>query len=1525
MQTSRTDTDANIERVFRLSYQQGRTWANAQVQPSGPHPAVVATVQCGMRIEGPLNASRLRQAVQKTVDRHEILRTKFVQEYESSEPLQAVALHGSVSWRSMDLSDCNPEEKARQVNVFRAEDFREPFVLDENHLLRVSLLGTAPGESVLILTVPALCADTATMQTLSAEIVDAYEGGDGLDDGEETLQYASVSEWQRSLQDEEDASLGRKYWSDQPFAPPPIFALQRISNGRGTFSPTSFAAPLSAQAQAGLCVIEREEVFLFGCWLALLRAVTNQTRLRVGFTCHGRHYEELRGVVGPLARVLPVICSVPDGARLDELGKSLAELVDLANDWHEFYQRKKSEGPYEPVAFEYYEWRTTKAVSHDVRWSLAFAHSWSDRFHIKLALHRNADNLLASVEFDPDVFDPEYVAKLSEQLAVLIDAAIRGAHSQVDELPILSDKERQFLIAACNHTQTDFPREALLHQLIAEQAARTPHRIAVTFQGSHLTYEELDRRANQLAHALRQLRVGPEVRVGIFMHRSLEMIIAILGVLKADGAYVPLEPAYPAERLSFMLEDAQVATILTQQGLRQGLPKNDAEVLCIDDGMGAFLGQPACEPQSGACAENLAYALYTSGSTGRPKGAMISHRNLVNYLHWCCTAYSVDEGTGTPVHSSIGFDATITALFPPLLVGSTVVLLRESDGVDGIPEALGQTEGFSLIKITPAHLSLLNEFVAGNRLACKTRMLVIGGDALAGSQLSVWRRHAQQTRLINEYGPTETVVGCCIHEASEPDFACESVPIGRPIANTRLYVLDRRFHPVPSGVPGELFIAGEGVCRGYLGRPGITAERFVPDGLSGNSGGRMYRTGDLVVQNADGVLCFLGRLDRQVKIRSYRIELGEIEAQLGSHPSVSQSAVVARTVPSGDKSLVAYIQPSGTARPTAGTLRVFLLEKLPEYMVPAAFVILDKLPLTAHGKIDRGALPDPETMRTAESERCVPPNTSAEAALAAIWREVLKLDRIGIHDDFFSYGGDSIQSILIVARAAKIGLRFTTRDLFRNPTIAGLAAAAGKNSTGPAGCCELRGVVPLTPIQRWFFEQRLPNPNHFNQSVLLEMRSDIRADWVRQVFEGLVACHDALRLRFTRQADTWVQEYSESEGTVIVEEKDLGALPAQHRQAIVESLIAGAQSGLHISDGPLVRAVLFRFGVGAPVKLLLSIHHLVIDGVSWRILLDDFATAYRQIANGEPIQLTPPTSSFRAWAARLEDYAHAASLSDEADYWRKCDASISCIPADFDSTVDRNTAGTSASVQVTLGPEQTFTLLHRISDVYHTEIDDLLLTAMAQALTRWNGSRASLIDCEGHGRVDLFPDADTSRTVGWFTSIYPMRLDLSGTRGPGEELKAIKEQRRKVPHKGFSYGVLRYLSPDTALRDRLAALPNPQISFNYLGSIDEVGGDPLLGVASVALDGEQDPMSPRRYLLDVIAYVQNNSLHLQLVYSTGVHRAATIEHLGNDILACIESLLDHCLSPSAGGFTPSDFPGVALSQSELDELEAEFE
>ena len=601
-------------------------------------------------------------------------------------------------------------------------------------------------------------------------------------------------------------------------------------------------------------------------------------------------------------------------------------------------------------------------------------------------------------------------------------------------------KEPEPPLRAWNDTAAGFP-QACAHELFEQQVARCPDATAVTFGGRQLSYGELNGRANKVARHLRERGVGPDVLVGVGLERTPELVAALLAVWKAGGAYVPLDPTYPPDRLSFMIGDAKMAVLLTQDKFRSLFSSVGGKAVYLDSDWPALDREDGTNVAPAADPSNLAYVIYTSGSTGRPKGAMIHHRGLVNYLTWAIGAYGVEPGRSVPVHSSISFDLTVTSLYTPLLSGGTAELLPHDFGAQELLAALLRTGGRSLVKLTPAHLELLSTQLAPEQLAGLTTAFIIGGENLLAEKLEAWRRYAPQTRLINEYGPTETVVGCCVYEVLPEDPRNGSVPIGRPVANTQLYVLDQSLRQVPVGETGELYIGGAGVARGYLNRPDLTAERFIDDPFSGVPGARLYKSGDLARYRADGTLEFLGRADDQVKIRGYRIELGEVEAALAAHPSVKSCAVLAREDEPGEKRLVGYVVAKGSDLPATVELRTFMHQSLPEYMIPAQIVFLDTLPLTANGKVDRNALPAPSAQVFGGGKGGAP-KTRTQKALADIWAELLNVEGIGIDDDFFDLGGHSLAATALLQRIrSTFGVQIRLAALFDEPTIAGLSEA----------------------------------------------------------------------------------------------------------------------------------------------------------------------------------------------------------------------------------------------------------------------------------------------------------------------------------------------------------------------------------------------------------------------------------------------------------------------------------------------------
>jgi amino acid adenylation domain-containing protein len=663
-------------------------------------------------------------------------------------------------------------------------------------------------------------------------------------------------------------------------------------------------------------------------------------------------------------------------------------------------------------------------------------------YDLALILSENKNGLAGRIEYSTDIFEAKTIQRMCGHYTTILTSIALNPHQCISELPMLTERERVQILHDWNATQVEFPKTCV-HQLFEQQAALHPDSVAILFEERQMTYHELNQRANQVANFLRKRGVGPEVLVGVCLERCPEVLVALLGIWKAGGAYVPLDPAYPTDRLSFMVNDSGAKVLLTDSKHKQLFGSSTGEIICLDSGWSVIAQENNGNLQPTSTPANLAYVMYTSGSTGTPKGVMILQSGLVNYLTWAIKTYAVKEGGSIPVHTSTSFDLTVTGLYPPLLVGGRVDILPEDVGGQSLVKALKQGRNRSLVKITPAHLELLNQQIRPEEAAGCTNVFVIGGENLVAESLALWRKSASATRLINEYGPTETVVGCCTYEVAPGDPETGSVPIGRPVANTQLYILDRYRNPVPVGVTGELYIGGAGVARGYMNRPELNQERFIPDPFSGQIDSRLYKTGDLARYRQDGILEYFGRVDNQVKVRGYRIELGEIEATLASEPSVKSCAVLVREDEPGNKQLVGYVVPREGKSPTSQDLQHFIKSKLPEYMAPSQFVFLPSIPLTTNGKVDRKALPAPTYGHAAgatEEKGFAAPHTETEKAIAEIWSKLMKLERIGIHDDFFDFGGHSLMAMKMVSQIEeRFGVSLPLADFLEEPTIAGLA------------------------------------------------------------------------------------------------------------------------------------------------------------------------------------------------------------------------------------------------------------------------------------------------------------------------------------------------------------------------------------------------------------------------------------------------------------------------------------------------------
>ncbi len=1503
-----------IMQGFRLSPQQRHLWPLLQGSS-------VFSAQCVLSLVGPLDAAELRRAFDRVVARHEALRTCFRRRRGEKLPLQIVAEAGNVAWRESDLTAEDPAEWSAACTRAAADERSEAFDLEAGPLLRLLLLRGAAERHALVVTLPALAADPATLRNLLREAVDLYARRPPAILDDEVVQYLQFSEWQQEMLESEEADVAaRDDWRQKCAALPPFPALpgERPAGDPEGFASARLRLPVepelataleSASAACGVSI----EVFLLAAWTLTLACLTGEPGVTVRATVDGRPFKDLQGAFGLLGKTLPLQTQVEDSFRFEELAQRVGRSLEEACGRQESFDSEAVNGAGERLDADAVDFEMRQGPADldggGVAFSLLEEHVCWERFKLKLlALHRQ-DALALEVWYDESRLGAAEAGRVAAALRALLAAASAEPKARVGDLDLLGEAERSALLVGFNATRQPFPAAARgWHELFEAQAESTPESPALACEGERLTYRELNARANRLARRLRELGVGPEARVALWAERSLELVVGLLAVLKSGGAYVPLDPSFPPERVESMLADAGARVVLAQSALLGSLDLPAAQVVPLDDPDG-LAGLDDSNLGVAVEGESLAYVLFTSGSTGRPKGVAVEHRQLVDYVLGVVERLEIGAGWSFAVVSTFAADLGNTAIFPALTTGGClhVVPAARASDPDGLG-ALFAAEGIDCLKIVPSHLGAL---LSGTEPAqvIPRRLLVLGGEKASWELIRELRRLAPGCRVVNHYGPTESTVGATARPVEAGEDGVGTVPLGRPLPNAAAYVLDRNGQPLPAGVAGELYLGGMGLARGYLGQPGWTAERFVPDPFGGLPGARLYRTGDLVRHSPAGELelQFLGRVDHQVKLRGFRIELGEIEAVLRGRPEVREAVAVVREEGAGGGRLVAYVVGRPGQPADGSALLGFLRQALPDYMVPAALVVLPALPLTANGKVDRRALPAPETGQAAP-ESYVAPRTAMEASLAEIWASVLGVERIGVTDNFFELGGDSILAIQVIARANRAGLALQPRQIFQHQTIADLAPLAGSGGTAIVGTGEVRGEVELTPIQRWFFEQRFADPHHWNQSVLLRTEETLDLAVLEGAVRHLLAHHDALRMRFTAETDGWRQVCApmDWEGVVPVERVDLSTAAAP--EAALEQAAAAVQASLDLANGPLIRVTLFDLGAGRGSRLLLVVHHLVVDGVSWRILLEDLETAVRQLAVGEAVELPPRTTSFQTWAQRLAEHAASGALEEEVAYWTAvAEARSVSLPVGLPD--GESSVGSTRAVSCWLDAEETRALLQEVPATYHTQINDVLLAGLALAL----GSPLA-VELEGHGREDLFADVDLTRTVGWFTTHFPVLLDAGQNGDPGEALKGVKEQLRQIPQRGIGYGLL---------RSSLRPAQEPQIGFNYLGQFDQaLAPASLFRLAAEEKGPDRSPRGRRSRKIEIIGRILGGRLQITWLYSGELHRPSTVEGMAQSYLAALRSLIEHCLRPEAGGFTPSDFPLADLDDERLARLSA---
>ncbi len=1399
---------------FLTSIQQNRLWLLQNTVSPQPF-----RIRLSIEIVGRPDRARLTRALTQTIARHEILRTRFVTMAGMKTPLQSVTDPAAVELAEIDPGAASDPSRGLPDRIRSGLD--QDLDFESGSPLKAGLAQLGEDRHLLVLEAPSMCADAASARLLFDDLVGFYQTDDSSDSlQEETLQYSQYGDWLQELLEGEYGQAAKDFWNERqgwqgrgaelPLSRPAeaddsAFEVESLS-----LDPTP--GTLSHLAARGEELGVSAAALLLTAWQASLLRLSGAEEVWAGAVFDGRKYAELETLPGLVDTAAPIALSPRPGMTFsDAVRQCEADLQDASEALEAF--AFDSPQQYFPFLFEMV--RLPQPIeSGGVRFSLDSLNSCSERFDLRLTVLEQGDDLRLDIHFNPHLVQRPAADRLRTAFRMLLDSALADPTRTIEELEVLNSSARRRLLDEFNSTQGEpaaLPAQAQFERTVDSK----PQAVAVERGDQSLSYRQLEERANRIAHFLGSRGLTTESATALFLKHSLDLPAAALGVLKSGGAYVPIDPASPRERIGYVLEDSGAQLLITEQSLLEFLPTGlRTPVLCLDSQSDEIDGLPAERPDIPVDWDNLAYIIYTSGSTGRPKGTLVTHRGLSNYLAWAAEAYETSRGVGAPLHSSVGFDLSVTSLFAPLLAGGKVALSQSDDSLAALSESLRSGSRFSFVKATPAQARLLAGQLTAEQARDCTRYLVLGGEALTASDLEFWRKNAPDTVLVNEYGPTEAVVGCCTYRSALGDLPEQgAIPIGGPISNVRLYVLDAQLNPVPEARAGELYIGGAGLCRGYLGRPGLTARSFVPSPFSNSQetgGERLYRTGDLVRHLPEGGLEYLGRIDDQVKIKGYRVELGEIETRLAAHPDLREAAAALRQDGSGNALLAGYVVPrEGRPAPGPERLREFLFPHLPEYMIPTAWAALDSLPLAASGKVDRKSLPSPEKEAARASAPYAAPRSAQEEVLAAIFRQVLDRERVGIDDRYFDIGGDSIRSIQIIARAQQRGLDFTIDQLFEHQTIRELAAflerceASQKSLSKTEPFCLISeqdrrkladdavDAYPLSMTQAGmvYHRERHPESAVYHDVFGYHIETPLDLELLQKAVDQMVERHPMLRTSFDLGGFSQPLQVVHREGRCPIGVDDLSDLAEADQQAALGSFMeAEKKRDFDYGDPPLLR---FHVHVlsGERFQFWVSFHHAILDGWSDFSMLVELFIGYIHLLRGQEPPLQPPAALYRDFIAMERQ---AAESEEERRFWAEYLDGVTPL------RLPRLKAAAPAADGVTQDgdkierplADETASGLHDLAQSAAVPLKNVLMTAHLKVMSLISDQPYGLTYVVSVGRPE---SQDGDKVLGLHLNSMPFKLDMQAASWLDLAQACFETERELLAHRRFPSFEIRQL------------------------------------------------------------------------------------------------------------------------------------
>ncbi|MGG5776138.1 plipastatin non-ribosomal peptide synthetase PpsC [Bacillus subtilis] len=1497
---------AEKQETYPVSSAQKRIYVLQQLEDGGTGYNMPAVLE----LEGKLNPERMDRAFKELIKRHESLRTSFEQDA-GGDPVQRI--HDEVPFTlQTTVLGARTEEEA-------AAAFIKPFDLSQAPLFRAQIVKVSDERHLLLVDMHHIISDGVSVNILIREFGELYNNRNlpAL-----RIQYKDYAVWQEGFKTGDAYKTQEAYWLKQLEGELPVLDLpaDHVRPPVRSFAGDKVSFTLEPEVASGLHKLARENgstlyMVLLAAYTAFLSRLSGQEDIIVGSPIAGRSHKDLEPILGMFVNTL-ALRTRPEGGKpfvqyLQEVRERALEAFE-----HQDYPfeelvdkleltRDMSRNPLFDVMFvlQNMDQESLELDELCLKPAANNGHQTS-KFDLTLYAQEQPHGLLTfQMEFSTDLYKKKTIEKWLQYFINMLLSIIKDNKAALGTINILNEDETHYLIHELNRTKIDYPRNETISRLFEMQAEQTPNAVAIVSDTQVFTYEDLNSWANQIASVLQIKGVGPDSVVALLTGRTPELIAGMLGILKAGGAYLPIASDLPVERIAYMLSDSGAALLLQSEKTEKQLLDIECEQIIIED---IQKQGKTKNVDSSAGPHSLAYIIYTSGSTGKPKGVMIEQRSVIRLVK------NSNYITFTPedrllMTSSIGFDVGSFEIFGPLLNGAALHLSDQQTFLDSHQlKRYIEHQGITTIWLTS---SLFNHLTEQNEQTfSQLKHLIIGGEALSPSHVNRIRNVCPEVSIWNGYGPTEnTTFSTCLHIQKTYEL---SIPIGRPVGNSTAYILNQWGVLQPVGAVGELCVGGDGVARGYLGRPDLTKEKFVPHPFA--PGDRLYRTGDLARWLPDGTIEYVSRIDDQVKVRGYRVELGEIESALRQIDGVKEAAVLARTAQTGSKELFGYI--SVKAGTNAEQVRSLLARSLPNYMIPAYIIEMETLPLTSNGKLNRKALPEPNFT---SKQTYAPPRNDLEDQLVLIWQEVLGIQRIGIEDSFFELGGDSIKALQVSARLGRYGLSLQVSDLFRHPKIKDLSPFIRKSERiieqGP-----VQGDVPWTPVQQWFFSQDIEERHHFNQSVMLFHSGRLSENALRPALKKLAEHHDALRMVYRNDDRRWIQinQGIHESQLYSLRISDLSQSESGWETQIKQE-VADLQQSINLQEGPLLHAALFKTLTGD--YLFLAIHHLVVDGVSWRILLEDLSAGYQQAAAGQTIQLPPKTDSYQEYARRIQEYAQSSKLIREEAYWRTVEEQQAAeLPYEIPHHLNIDFSKRD-SLSFSLTEADTAVLLQNVNYAYGTDTQDILLTAASLAICEWTGGSKLRIAMEGHGREHLLPELDISRTVGWFTSMYPALISFENHRDElGTSVKTVKDTLGRIPNKGVGYGMLKYLThPENK---SITFSKTPEISFNYLGQFNDIERQDTFRPSSLGSGKDITHTWKREQIIEMSAMAADKKLHFNLSYPPARFHKNTMEQLINRIEHFLLDIMKHCAGQQKAEKTLSDFSSQSLTAEDLDSI-----